>query len=271
MTNLLKRAALAAGVLITLIPTATAVAVPPREGDPSPEEPPGEVTPAPVEYGFMAVKQGLDGCPTRLVRIEEDGTYVYEADCPRSTSTEVPPRNVGLSPAAGKDWNKTADIVAKRIENYLADKERQEAHCKTAGPAAGRTYEEVIYTLHAMTDAIRRDKETMGTRLATLQRTLGEADGLREEARRIRSRLAARPNPRLPGEEDVLTAAERAELERRLDATLVQLRDRRSRLDAETNQLNEVVDEVNRRIAERDKLMDDANKRKEVNGRFCGP
>lgn len=271
MTNPLKRRALAAIVLVALGCPATAVALPPRDGDPSPDDPPTDVAPAPVEYGFMAIKQGLDGCPTRLVEIEENGTYVYEADCPRSAATEVTPSNVGLSPAAGKDWNKTADIVAQRIEDYLADKQAREAHCKTSGPAAGRTYEEVIYTLHAMTDAIRRGKDTIERWAATLQGTLKEIDALKAEARRLRSELSTRLNSRIPEQGDVLTAAGRAEVERQLDATLEQLRDRRTRLQSEMQQSNAVVEDVARRIDERDKLMDDAKRRKEVNGRFCGP
>ena len=167
---MLTRGALVA-VLLMLIGPAGAGALPPREAD---TPAPVEVPPAPVEYGFMATKQGLDGCPTRLIEIEEDGTYVYEADCPRSTTTEIPPSNVGLSPMAGTDWNKTATIVANRIDNKLAQKEAQEAHCKTAGPAAGMTYAQVLQAAHAMTDAIVRAK-------ADLKTVRVKIDGIRAE------------------------------------------------------------------------------------------
>jgi hypothetical protein len=197
---------------------------------------------------------------------------VFEAVCPpRSTVTEIPPGNVGLSPMAGQDVNKAATAAVEKAEAKLAQTAAQDAYCQTAGPAAGKTHAEILQQLHAMTDSIVSAGQQLAAWETKLDGTRSEISALEAEEQRLRYALSARVNSHLPDGGEVLTAAERKALVSQLDATSKALTQVQTRLRAELDQRDVLRADRNRRTGERDRLMDDAMRRKEVNGRYCGP
>lgn len=198
-------------------------------------------------------------------------TGTAPTDPPRSASIELTPGVIGLSPGAGSDANKKADIVLDRIEKKL---EGEGKRCASNGPAAGKTYQEVLERLHALTDKIRAGKEALAAWYGRLTQMQRDTAALEQRAWTLRQKLAAASratNPKVGDESDVLTTLERESLRRDLEATETQRKRIEATLGFEVPQYNAAADQVDGWSDERDELRDDAEGRTVVDGRLCGP